>query len=121
MSKSNFLNHKLLSKSNIAIIISLCMILGFLVSRPINALGTILFGVNALRGVNPKKWLREKWWLLGLAWVGMYALTYFWSKDMHSWHERLDTKLPFLLLPFAFAYRPQFSIKQLKIWTGVAA
>ncbi|MBA3829443.1 MAG: O-antigen ligase family protein [Taibaiella sp.] len=93
------------------------MIAGFLVWRPLNSICTILFGINALRSIHPKEWIKQKWWLLGVCWVGMYALTYFWSTDIYSWHERFDTKLPVLLLPLGFAFLPRFSIKQLQIFT----
>lgn len=117
VSKNKFLNDKLLSKSNIALLLALLMVLGLLVARDLCSITTILFGLNALRDINPKRWLKNKWWLLGLCWVGMYAITYFWSTDHHSWHERFDTKLPVLFLPLAFGFLPKFNIKQLQAFT----
>jgi len=117
VSKNKFLNDKLLSKSNIALLLALLMILGLLVARDLCSIATILFGLNALRDINPKRWLKNKWWLLGVCWVGMYAITYFWSIDHHSWHERFDTKLPVLFLPLAFGFLPKFNIKQLQAFT----
>jgi len=117
VSKNKFLNDKLLSKSNIALLLALLMVLGLLVARDLCSITTILFGLNALRDINPKRWLKNKWWLLGVCWVGMYAITYFWSTDHHSWHERFDTKLPVLFLPLAFGFLPKFNIKQLQVFT----
>src|SRR6185312_10601061 len=41
----------------------------------------------------------------------------FWSVDKHNWGIRLQTKLPFLILPLAFSFMPVFSVKQLKYIT----
>ena len=117
VSKNKFLNHKLLSKSNIAVGLALLMILGLLVSRGLCTIATMLFGLNGLWRINPKNWLKNKWWLLGVCWVAAYAITYFWSADHHSWHERFDTKLPFLFLPLAFGFLPRFNIRQLQTFT----
>lgn len=121
MNKNTFLNNKLLSKSNIAIFLAILSVLGFLVSRPLNSVATILFGINALWGINPKQWLKQKWWWICVLWVASYAITYFWTTDMHSWHERIDVKLAFLLLPISFALLPRFSIKQFTILTFALA
>jgi len=117
VSKNTFLNNKLVSKTNIAIILAILAMLGFLVYRPLNSAATTLFGINALWNINPKHWLRQKWWWCCVIWVATYAITYFWSTDMHSWNERIDIKLPFLLLPLSFALLPKFSTKQLFILT----
>jgi len=117
VSKSNFLNYKVLAKSNIALFCIVAMMVGFLVSRPVNSMAMILFGVNALRDVHPRRWLRNKWWLVGCCWVGLYAISYFWSHDIPYWSERFQVKLPILLLPLSFAFLPKFSVKQLTIFT----
>jgi O-antigen ligase len=77
----------------------------------------LIFGINGIWGVHPKNWFKQKWWLLCVLWLASYAITYFWSTDKHSWHERIDTKLPFLILPLAFANLPRFSANQLVIFT----
>jgi len=97
------------------------MVAGFLVSRVALSISMFLFGMNAIRDINPREWLKQKWWLIGLAWVAMYALTYFWTEDKGNWDTRLQVKLPFLLLPLAFAFLPSFSIKQLQIFTVTTA
>src|ERR1043165_3659471 len=122
MDKIRFLNHKLLAKTNIAILCSLVMIWGLLHSRSILSLGMMVMGGYCLLGVNPRRWFKSKWWLLGLAWVGMYALSYCWSDDINYWNERFQVKLPVLLLPLAFTFLPKFSIRQLMVfWIGSAA
>ncbi len=112
-----YLQHPYLSRTNLAVFFALCMIGGFLCSRVLLSLSMILFGINALRGVPVSAWFRQRWWLLGMLWIGMYALSWFWSDDKTFWNERVQTKLPFLLLPLAFGLLPAFSRKQLQWYT----
>ncbi|MCW3123626.1 MAG: O-antigen ligase protein [Flavipsychrobacter sp.] len=116
-SKSSFLNNKMLEKSNIAVICIFGMFAGFLLSRVMLSITVFLFGINAIRDIPPRQWLRNKWWLLGVAWVACYALTWFWSVDKHNWDIRWQTKLPVLILPLAVSYMPRFSAKQLQFIT----
>lgn len=92
------------------------MVLGFLVSRSLMSVAMIVFGGYALLGIHPKRWLESKWWILSLLWVGAYAVSYFWSDNIPYWGERLQVKLPVLLLPLGFAFLPKFSIKQLQVF-----
>ena len=98
MNKNRLPEPKVL-KSWIALTTILVMLLGFFVSRALLSVGMMLFGLNGLIGVHPKQWLKQKWWLLGVLWVGMYLLSYFWSGDIGYWHTRCEVKLPILLLP----------------------
>lgn len=93
------------------------MIGGLLVSRAIPSIAMMLFGINALWGISPKQWLKHRWWLLGLGWVALYALSYFWSFDKGEWNAHLQVKLPFLLLPLSFGLLPPFTKKDLRIYT----
>lgn len=117
MSKSSFLNDKMYHKSRIALICILGMFAGFLVSRALLSISMFIFGLNAIRHLPPRQWLRQRWWLLGLVWVALYALSWFWSVNKAEWNTHLQTKLPFLLLPLAFSYQPRFSHRQLHIFT----
>lgn len=107
----------MLDKSRIALVCIVGMFAGFLCSRVVMSISMFLFGINAIRDVPPRQWLRQKWWLLGLAWVAAYALTWFWSDDKGEWGNHLQTKLPFLLLPLAFSYQPKFSERQIQFFT----
>ena len=107
----------MLDKSNIALICILGMFAGFLVSPAVLSISMFLYGVSALRDVHPRRWLENKWWLLGVAWIACYALTYFWSDNKEYWGVGLQVKLPFLLLPLAFSYTPRFSDKQRQTFT----
>ncbi len=107
----------MLDKSRVALVCIVGMFGGFLFSRVALSISMFLFGVNAIRDVPPRQWLKQKWWLLGLAWVGMYALSWFWSDDKGEWGNHLQTKLPFLLLPLAFSYQPRFSERHLHALT----
>ena len=93
------------------------MVAGFMFSRVALSISTFLFGINAIRDVHPKEWLKQKWWLLGLCWIAFYALSWFWTTDKGNWGTRLEVKLPFLILPLAFGFLPKFSAKQLQTIT----
>ena len=117
MGKSNLLRHKMLDKANVSLICILGMFASFLVSRAGLSIFMFLFGINALRDVPVRQWLQQKWWLLGLAWVAIFAISGLWSEDKGQWNDHLQTKLPFLLLPLAFSYQPRFSGGQLRFFT----
>lgn len=104
-------------KTNIAIACALAMLAGFLMSRVLLSFATVMFGLNALWGIHPKNWLKNKWWLLGLVWVGIYIISGLWSDNMAEYNERVSVKLPVLLLPLAFSLLPPFTAKQLRIFT----
>ncbi len=109
-------------KRRFALASLLGMIVGLLCSRAAASVSMMVFGINALWGIPPKVWLQQRWWLLGLGWVALYALSYFWSADKQMWGEHLQVKLPFLLLPLSFALLPAFSASDLRIYTcGLAA
>lgn len=120
MGKNNSINDKLLSKTNIAIVCMIAMVAGFLFSRAILSISMMVLGTTTLWNINPKRWLQQKWWLLGIAWVGMYALSYFWCVDKAYWGRHMEVKLPILLLPLAFSFLPAFSIKQLTWFTVIS-
>lgn len=100
-----------------AIACAIAMLAGFLLSRALLSVATIAFGINALLGVSPRKWLNNKWWLLGAAWVGLYILSGLWSDNVAQWSERVTVKLPVLLLPLAFGFLPAFTPRQLTVFT----
>ncbi len=56
-------------------------------------------------------WKRPDFWVFGLHFA--IVLLGFWAvQDMDFWLERLRIKLPFLILPLAFFFMPQFSQRQ---------
>jgi O-antigen ligase len=93
------------------------MIGGLLFSRAIPSIAMMLFGITALWGISPRQLLKQRWWLFGLGWVALYALSYFWSADKGEWNAHLQVKLPFLLLPLSFALLPPFTAKDWRIYT----
>lgn len=122
MSKSSFLNNKNVKKSDIAIVCILIIVCGLLKSRFLLSVGMLLFGINALWNVPPRKWLQNKWWLAGVAWVAIYALSWFWSTNKDEWSTFLQLKLPILLIPLAFSFLPPFTTRQLQTLTiGIGA
>ncbi len=97
------------------------MFVGYLFPPAVLSISMILFGVNALWDVNPRLWFKDKWWLVGVAWVLIFAVTWFWSVNKGDWEVRFQLKLPFLILPLAFTFLPQFSRRQVQLLTLVVA
>lgn len=106
-----------LSKSNVALFCIFAMLIGFLVSRAVLSVAMVLMGANALRQVPIRQWLAAKWWWLGLGWIALYALSWFWSQDKAEWNNHVQVKLPFLLLPLSFFCLPKFTSAQMRIYT----
>lgn len=117
MDKNSLPEAKEIRKGRLALLLLLAIIGGMLGARFVASLATILFGLNALWDVHPRRWLRERWWLFGLVWVLMYALSYFWSADAAEWFAHLQVKFPFLFLPLAFAFLPRFRASELRLFT----
>ncbi len=114
MSKSTFLNNKLLDKSNIAFICILGMMTGFLVNQVMLSISMMLFCVNALRDIPPAKWFKNRWWLLGMSWLAIVALSYFWSTDKAYWERSFQVKFPLVLFPLACGFMPAFRREQIQ-------
>jgi O-antigen ligase len=115
--KNSLVNIAERHKADVAVLMILMMFVGFLCSRALLSLGMFLLGVNALWHVNPKLWFRHLWWLAGVGWVAMYALSYFWSADKQSWATLAQVKLPVLLLPLSFSFLPRFSPRHIAFLT----
>lgn len=88
---------------------------GFLGARAVLSIATLLLGLNALRGTAPRDWIRQKGWLAGVLWVALYAVSFFWSDNKGEWGERVQVKLPFLVLPLAMAYPLRLSRQQTSV------
>lgn len=79
----------------------------------------ITFGSAAIYGIHPRYWLRQYWWLWGVAWVMLFGLSGFWSQDAEYWQEHFQVKLPILLLPLAMACLRPFTVREQRVitWT----
>lgn len=121
MNKNNLQHHTLVIRSYLAVICLLGMVCGFLFSRAALSLSMMVFGANALLFVHPRHWFSQKWWLVSVILVGLYALSYFWSDNIQFWQERTQVKLPLLLLPLAFAFTPRLTARQLQLFTVLSA
>lgn len=108
MNKSNFLRANV-NKPLLVLIAVAGTFAGLLWSRAVLSLSVMLLGVVGLWGVSPARWLKQRWWLIGVLWVACYFVSGFWSTDMHYWSTRCEVKLPVLLLPLAFSFLPGFS------------
>lgn len=121
MGKNIALNYKAETRTNVAVFCLLLMLIGFFVSRFLLSCSIVFFGINALAGVHPRQWLKQKWWLWGVAWIGAYIVSGLWSSNTGSWQYAVAVKMPVLLLPLAFGLLPPFSRKQIRIFTVSAA
>lgn len=112
--KKQFFEEK---RALITVLSSLGMIAGFMGGRAILSASMLLFCANALWCIPLKQHLQNKWWLLGLLWVGLYVISYFWCEDIPYWQERVQVKLPFVFLPLAFSSLPFIGQRYLKLFT----
>lgn len=115
--KSNLLNNKLLSKTNIAIVCMLAMVVGFFLSRAVLSISMIALGVLTIFRSDPKLWIKNRFWILGALWVAFYIVSFFWSEDKSFWGRRVEVKLPVLLLPAVFCCLPAFNVRQIRVFT----
>lgn len=95
------------------------MLVGFMVNQVTLSITMFLFCINALWGTRPADWLRNKYWLLGIAWMALIACSYFWSADKAHWERSFQVKFPLFLFPLACGYMPAFSKVQLQRLTAL--
>ena len=106
---------ELIDKSNMALLFIFGMALGFLVSPALNSICIFLFGINSIRDVPIRKWIRNPWWILGIAWILFFAFSGLRGGDMGYWAIRLQVKLAFLVLPLAFTNLPEITGKKMSV------
>ena len=53
-------------------------------------------------------WQNKAFLVINILFFGV-AISVFWSEDLNYWSDRLRIRLPFLVLPMAFAWLPQMS------------
>jgi hypothetical protein len=115
--KNSLLEPKDIWKTRLAVVTLISLIIGMMCARFLASLSTIALGAVVLWNIHPRNWLKQKWWLFGLAWVVIYGLSAFWSTNTEEWFAHLQVKFPFLFLPLAFAFLPPFNSKQLTFFT----
>lgn len=109
-------------KTNLTVLCGLTMLAGFLFSRAMLSLSVIVLGFSViLLSGHPKKWFKDKWWLLGVVWIALYVISGLWSDNMYAWNGPVSVKLPILLLPLAFSFIPPLSDRQMQFFTILAS
>ena len=82
------------------------ILLGLYISRAMISIGMMTLLGSALLNVelrnNWKSFLKVNYLLLITFYFLLLSISYFWSEDKHYFASRLQTILPFLILPFAF-------------------
>lgn len=117
MKNSRLHNFFIQRQAEIAVLTSLGMIYGFLAGRAVLSLSMFLFFLNSIWNTKPKQWAEQKWWLWGLSWLALYAISFFWSTDIPYWQERVQVKLPFLIFPIAMGCLPTLKAKHYQTLT----
>jgi O-antigen ligase len=72
----------------------------------------VQFGFRGQLKTNFQEFLSNKAYLVAMVPFFIVFVTAFWSGDLHYTVERLRIKLPFLVLPFAFASIPHFKRRE---------
>lgn len=108
----------------IACICCLGMIAGLFFSRALLSLSMFLMFLNALFPGKAKEswqaWKQDKFSIFSMLFFGTYLVSGLWSEDKDFWLAAALNKLPFLILPFAFATAPLYKEKfQRTVITGI--
>lgn len=92
---------------NIALVVCIAVAVGLVLSRFIVSAAVILLVANAVLtpeiGKNFKRFLKNKVYLVISSLLILYLLSGLWTTNTWGWIDHVRVKLPFLLLPFAFA------------------
>jgi hypothetical protein len=102
-------------KEWITLLSFMAMMLGFLYARALLSIGMIvLFLVSldpsALKE-NWQRWKKNRFAVLCVFFFGAYLLSGFWTEHRSLWQASVQTKLPFLVLPFALLNAPLKKIR----------
>ena len=79
---------------------------------------TATAGENSwLRGLvqSVRRWAQQPVLLALSLLLAVPALSYFWSEDVDFWAERTRVRLPFLILPWAFANLPLLTLRRYQL------
>jgi len=115
--KKDFLYWNFNIKEWITLLSSMAMMLGFLYSRALLSIGMIALFVIALDPrvfkENWHRWKNNRFAVLCFLFFAAYLLSGLWSENLDRWQDSIQTKLPFLVLPFAMLSAP-FGEKKLQ-------
>lgn len=110
LNSSNYPNKQAYWQSIIGLFCLLLLSLGFVASRALISIATIVIFLNACWPANiAAVWQRFRsnrfgtWAILYLA---IYLISFFWSDNKESWLQVIQLKLPFLLLPLGMCSVP---------------
>ncbi|MBK7690336.1 MAG: O-antigen ligase family protein [Bacteroidetes bacterium] len=82
------------------------VIVGMYLSRAMISIGMITLISSALLNVklfsNLRSFIQKPHLLMITGYFLLFALSYFWSDDIHYYKERMQIMIPFLILPFSF-------------------
>lgn len=94
----------------IATLCCIALFAGFIAARALVSIGMIVMVANALHPSVLKEawagWRRNAYGLFCLLFFCSYLISGLWSSNMEDWQNFTTMKLPFALLPFAFASIP---------------
>ncbi len=91
------------------------VIVGMYLSRAMISIGMITLISSAILNVklfsNLKSFLQKPHLILISGYFLLFAISYFWSDDLHYFRERMQIMTPFLVLPFSFCAMNKWEMK----------
>jgi len=97
----------------------LVLLAAMLTTRAGLSIWVALFGVAALVGVHPRYWAAAGgWWGWAAAWVGLCAVSGFWSADLGQWRKAVGVQAPLVVFSLASAFFPLLAAKHARLLVG---
>lgn len=110
LNSSNYPNKQAYRQSITGLLCLLLLSLGFVASRALISIATIVIFLNAFWPSNiTTVWQRFRSNMFGIwavLYLAIYLISFFWSDNKESWLQVIQLKLPFLLLPLGICSVP---------------
>lgn len=110
LSSSNYHNKQAYWQSLIGLSCLVLLALGFVASRALISIATVVIFLNAFWPANiAAVWQRFRSNMFGVwavLYLAIYLLSFFWSDNKESWLQVIQLKIPFLLLPLGICSVP---------------
>jgi len=110
LSSSNYHNKQAYWQSLIGLSCLVLLALGFVASRALISIATVVIFLNAFWPANiAAVWQRFRSNMFGtwaLLYLAIYLISFFWSDNKESWLQVIQLKIPFLLLPLGICSVP---------------
>ena len=100
-------------RENLLVLVILLLLVGLFFSRALLSIGTGLFFLLSSWGISFRKTKQvlsqnNYYWLLALLFL-LPLMSGIWSTDQVEWWNRIQVKIPLLIIPWAFLVMPVLS------------